>query len=64
MKNDVAAACAAQPIDRLLQRLGLSCQSVSFVVCDYFRSVFNGLLRPRYARICFATPVETKDAPR
>ena len=51
-----SASCCNSP--------ALSSQSVSFVVCDYFDSVFYGLLRPRYARICFATPVETKVAPR
>ena len=41
----------------------LSYLKVLFVVCDYINSVFYGNLRPRYALIHFATPVETMAAP-
>ena len=65
MLNDVAAGFTPHsPLASCCNSLALSSQSVSFVVCDYLDSVFYELLKTRYARICFATPVETKVAPK
>ena len=64
MKNDVAVACATQPIDRLLQRQALSGQCVSFVVCDYLDSVFYGKSETPVCPHLLRNPRRNQDRPQ
>ena len=64
MYNDVAVACATQPIDQLLQRQALSGQCVSFVVCDYLNSVFNGKSETPVCPHLLCNPRRNQDRPQ